>query len=282
MNSLQIHAIKLVRDTVNRYASSPIPKIDEICTGLGIKIKEDMIQDGRDGMYFDNTIIINSKIRSKGRKRFTIFHEVMHYFFETDADLISKLHELTDIQIDEHNRQIELYCNIGAAEFLMPREEFTKLYKAKGFNVQLIPLASRHFKSSTIAATIQLAQVAPNQCITAICELTHDETPSLQPQIFNEKEQTDMRKLRVTYAASSPNVKYTLAKNTVIPYDHLIYDAIGQDNPVEGDSYVPFRSGKKMPCHCEALSDGNRIYVIFHLSTPTSTNEMQINLFGST
>jgi len=114
----------------------------------------------------------------------------------------------------------------------------------------------------------------------AICEFSHDENPPWQYQIFNQKEKTLKRKLCVTYAASSPTVKYTLAKNTVIPYDHLIYDAFGQDNLVDGDSYVPFRSGKKMPCRCEALTEKNRVYVIFHLSPPTSTNEMQMNLFN--
>lgn len=281
MNNLERHVIRLVRDIVLKYASSSIPKVDDICNGLGIEIKEDLIQDGRDGMYFDNTIIINSKILSKERKRFTIFHEVMHYFFETDADLISELHELTDIQIDEHNRQIELYCNIGAAEFLMPREELRNLYEEKGFNVELILYAAKLFKSSTIAATIQLVQVAPNQCITAICEFMQDKTTLMQSQIINQKEKSRRRKLRVTYAASSPNVKYILAKNTVIPVDHLIYDAFEQDNLVEGKGYVPFRSGKKMPCYCEALADGNRVYVIFHLSPPTSTNKMQMNLFDS-
>ena len=39
----------------------------------------------------------------------------------------------------------------------MPREKFTKLYKAKGFNVELIPFAANYFESSAIATTIQLA-----------------------------------------------------------------------------------------------------------------------------
>ena len=79
---------------------------------------------------------------------------------------------------------LERLCNIGAAEFLMPREEFTKLYKEKGFNVELIPFAANHFGSSTIATTIQLAQVAPNSCITAICEcglIPNETAPSHRP-----------------------------------------------------------------------------------------------------
>ena len=273
MNNLERHVIRLVRDTVNKYASSPIPKINEICTGLGIEIKEDLIQDGRDGMYFDKKIIINSRIKYKERKRFTIFHEVMHYFFKTDGDLISELHELTDIQEDEHDRQIEIYCNIGAAEFLMPRKEFRKLSKEKGFNVEMILYAARHFKSSTIAATIQLAQVAPNKCITAICELATNGSISPETNLFNQKHLSAKRRLHVVYSALSPTAKYPLAKNTIIPNDHLIHDAFLEDKTVEGESYVPFRSGKKMPCSCEALADGDRIYTLFHLTPPPNPNQ---------
>ena len=259
MNSLERHVIKLVRDTVNKYASSPIPKINEICTGLGIEIKEDLIQDGRDGIYFDKNIIVNSRIKYKERKRFTIFHEVMHYFFKTDGNLISELHELTDNQKDEHDRQIEIYCNIGAAEFLIPRKEFRKLSEEKGFNVELILSAARHFRSSTIAATIQFAQVAPNKCITAICEFVSNDATSAQTKLFNGKYYSAKQKLHVVYSALSPTAKYPLAKNTVIPDDHLIHDAFLQDQTVDGKSCVPFRSGKNMPCHCEALADGERV-----------------------
>ena len=280
MNSLERHVIELVRDVVNKYASMTIPTIDEVCSGLGLEIKEDLIQDGRDGMHFERTIIINSRVQYEERKRFTLFHEVMHYLIKNDGDLISELHELTDNQKGEYNRQLEKFCNIGAAEFLMPSEEFRKLYEEKGLNVELILYAADYFKSSTIAATIQLAQVAPNKCITAICELVSNNTTPSQTNLFNEKYRSVKRRLHVIYSALSPIAKYPLAKNTVIPDDHLIHDAFLQDHPVEGESYVPFRSGKKMPCHCEALADGKRVYVLLHLSTPPCTDQKQMKLFS--
>lgn len=282
MNNLNRHVIKLVRDTVRQYSSTEKPSFGEICTGLGLDVKEGFFRSKTDGIQSGKTIIINSRIQNKERKRFTEFHEVMHYLIENDDHLISILNEHVYNQKVEYDRQVEKLCNVGAAEFLMPSEEFRKLYEERGFNVELILSAADYFKSSTIATTIQLAQVAPNQCITAICEFIQDKTTPMQSQILNQKEESLKRKLGVTYAASSPTVKYTLAKNTVIPYDHLIHDAFLQNNPVEGKSYVPFRSGKKMPCYyCEALADGNRVYVIFHLSSPTSTSEMQMNLFSS-
>ena len=279
MNNLERRVIKLVRDAVDKYASTTIPTFNEICFGLGLDVKEGFLPDGTDGAQKGRTIIINSRIKNEERKRFTQFHEVTHYLIEKDEDLISELHEYTT-QENGYERPLEYLCNIGAAEFLMPSKAFIRLYEEKGLNVELILYAAHHFKSSTIAATIQLAQVAPNECITAICEFVSNDATSSQTKLFNGKYYSAKRRLHVIYSALSPTAKYPLAKNTVIPDDHLIHDAFLQNQTVDGKSCVPFRSGKNMPCHCEALADGERVYVLFHLNDPpTPINPNQRTLF---
>ena len=272
------YIIKLVQNTVGEYSSGRVPSFDEICTNLGLDVQETLLPQGIDGMHKRGTILINSQIQNEERKRFTQFHELTHYLIEKDGDLISDLHDLTFSQAGEYDRQLEKLCNIGAAEFLMPSEEFRKLYKERGFNVGLIPYAARHFKCSIIATTIQLAQIAPNKCITAMCErgLIPNDIALSQDHLLGEKNLSVERKLRVIYSASSPTTKYWLAKYTEIPADHLINQAFLQIQPVEEESYVPFRSGKKMPCHCEALADGDRIYAIFHLTPPPNPDQLTL------
>ena len=272
------HIIKLVQDTVSEYSSGRISNFDEICTNLGLDVQETLLPHGIDGMHKGGTILINSQIQNEERKRFTQFHELTHYLIEKDADLLSDLHDLTFSQEGEYDRQLEKLCNIGAAEFLMPSEEFRKLYKERGFNVGLIPYAARYFKCSTMATTIQFAQVAPNKCITAICEhgLIPNDIAQSQDHLLEEKNLSVERKLHVVYSAPSPTTKYWLAKYTEIPKEHLINQAFLQTQPVEEESYVPFRSGRKMPCHCEALADGNRIYVLFHLTPPPNPDQLTL------
>ena len=275
MNNLERRVIKLVRDAVDKYASTTIPTFNEICSGLGLDVKEGFLPDGTDGIQKGTTIIINSRIKNEERKRFTRFHEVAHYLIGKDGCVISDLHEYTT-QEDGYERPLEYLCNIGAAEFLMPSKAFASLYEEKGLNVKLIPLAASYFKSSTIATTIQLAQVAPNSCISAVCESIPSDTTSPQPYSSNAKYRSTKQKLHVVYSSSSPATKYVLAKHTVIPDDHLINEAFLQAQSVEGESYVPFRSGKKMPCYCETLADGGRIYVLFHLTPPPNPNQMPL------
>ena len=281
MININAHVIELVRDTVRKYASTEVSLFDEICDGLGLVVKESPLPPGTDGAIEERTIFINSQIQSKERKQFTQFHEVTHYLLNEDGELISMLHDATWNQNGEYKRQVERFCNIGAAEFLMPRKKFTELYKEKGFNVELISFAVNHFGSSAIATTIQLAQVAPNSCITAICEygLSPNETAPAQGHLFDEDNPTPKPKLHVVYSASSPATKYWLARDTKIPDDHLIHQAFLEARPLEGESYVPFRSGNQMPCYCEALpdKDRNRVYVLFHLTPPP--NPAQLDLF---
>ncbi len=277
VNDPKKQVIKLVQNTVKKYSSTEVPSFDEICSSLGLDVREAPLPSRIDGMHKDRTIFINSEIQNEERKRFTRFHELTHYLIEEDGDLIAELHDATFSQEGEYIRQLEKFCNIGAAEFLMPSEEFRKLYKAQGFNIRLIFSAARRFKISTIATTIQLAQIAPNSCITAICErgFVPNETVS-RAYLFEEENISIKRKLHVVYSAPSPTTKYWLAKYTEIPEDHLISQAFSQTQPVEAESYVPFRSGKKMPCHCEALADGDKVYALFHLTPPPNPDQLTL------
>ena len=283
VNDMETHVIKLVRNTVRKYTLTKPFTFDQVCAGLGLNVKEDRLPSRIDGILKGSTILINSRIRNKERKQFTRFHEITHRLINGDEELISMLHEMPWSQDDEYRKQLERLCNIGAAEFLMPRKEFTELYERKGFSVKLIPFAANHFGSSTIATTVQLAQVAPNPCIIAICEcgLIPSETVLAQRDLFSGKDSTPKAKLHVVYSASSRAAKYGLARDTNIPNDHLIHQAFLEDQFLEEESYVPFRSGNQMPCYCEALpdKDRNRVYALFHLISPPNPNPAQLTLF---
>lgn len=278
MNHMKKQVIELVQDVVNQYSSTTIPTIDEICRGLELDLKEGVLQNGIDGMNTGKTIIINSKVKSEERKRFTLFHEVTHYLIEREGDLISELHEYTFNQEDGFNKPLETLCNIGAAEFMMPSKEFTRLYEKNGLNVQLIPFAAKHFRSSTIAATIQLTQVAPNRCIAVICEkgLISNDKASLNTMLLAPENQSyNEPKLHVVYSASSPSANRWLAKYTVFPDDHIVNQAYSQTKILESESEIPFPSWKER-CICQALYYRNRIYALFHLTPPPNPNQMSL------
>ncbi len=275
MDRMKRRVIEVVRDVVNKYASTAIPTFDEICSGLELSVIEDALPSGIEGMCVEKTIFINSRTRNEERKRFTQFHEVTHFLLEKDEDLIPELRKCTHSKTDGYKRHLEYLCNIGAAEFLMPSKEFARLYEEKGFNVQLILFAADYFKSSTIAATIQLAQVAPNKCIAVVCEngLIPNDTISSQNSLFTTKNQPyNKPKLYVIYSASSPAADRWLAKYTIFSDDHLINQAFLRAETLEGESEIPFPGWTEF-CPCEALPYKNRVYALFHLSPLPDPNQ---------
>ena len=74
------------------------------------------------------------------------------------------------------------------------------------------------------------------------------------------------------------NNEILVGKTHGYSHDHLIHQAFLEDQPREGDSYVPFRSGNQMPCYCEALpdKDRNRVYVLFHLTPPPNPDQLDL------
>lgn len=271
--------IELVRDTIQACSSTENPNFHEICSALELRVGTQELPVGTDGLQRGKAIIINSRVQNRERRRFTEFHELSHYLIGNDEDLIGELHEYTFNQEDEYKKQLEMLCNIGAAEFLMPRNEFTKLYREKGFNVELILHAAHYFTASTIAATIQLAQIAPNECIATVWEygLIPNFVVPLQDSLFTIEDQSHNKpKLYIVYSASSPAASNRwLAKHTVFPDDHLINQVYRQKVTLKDNCYIHFPSWKQT-CMCEALLYKNRVYAIFHLTSPPVDEQLDL------
>jgi len=65
--------------------------------------------------------------KSSARVRFSICHEIAHSFFPDCADEVR--HRLAHDKIHGTNRQLEMLCNLGAAELLMPIGSFPEMAK---------------------------------------------------------------------------------------------------------------------------------------------------------
>ena len=108
--------------------------IVKLARELGIYVfKSDDLGDKVSGMIeydgFNFNIYLNSK-NSIARNIFTIAHEIAH--FVCDNDEIKQGAKFRDgdykIKLDDTNRAKEVRANQMAADMLMPREEFIKLW----------------------------------------------------------------------------------------------------------------------------------------------------------
>lgn len=138
---------------------------DPIAKHFGITVKEGRLFR-RDGMYHPDPprIIIDPSSRSQERVNFSYFHEVSHHLVRHDRELYSFINDYYSSD-KELELTIEAYCNMGAAEFLVPASDVRAAIKAKGFSVQLLPQLDQDYPASKPAIAIQLAECASHKCI---------------------------------------------------------------------------------------------------------------------
>jgi len=98
--------------------------------------------------------------RSRGRLRFSIAHEISHTLFPDCLERIRNRELRT--RISEDDWQLELLCNIAAAEFLMPvGNEIDSLTPITIDNVLRL---QKEFNVSTEAISIRLAKITKEPC----------------------------------------------------------------------------------------------------------------------
>lgn len=186
----------------------------------------------RDGVYDPEhrLILINSETRPE-RQRFTLAHEISHALLLNDEDLLSDLHDY--YEGDELEGQIEILCNVGAAAILIRNEWLEELTARFGYTGRtLAELTHRANVSYSVAAYV-LAEQTPAPVIYSLCKKISGH-------------------LCVSVSAASPSAQYAWTVGTPVPPEHPISEVCQTYLPISCPSYIPFRSGKKMPAFLQA------------------------------
>lgn len=215
--------------------------------GIGLEF---MPMGDRDGAYDPEhrVILINSKVRPE-RERFTLAHEISHALLLGDDDLLSDIHDV--FEGERLEQVIETLCNVGAAAILMPGELVQDMISRFGETGRALAELSKRADVSASTALYTLAEYTQGQVLYAVCAVAKTDTEregEYAPKI-----------LSVRVSGGSPGVKYTLRPGTPIPEDHPVSLALDTGFQMEGDSYVPFQSGRKMPAHVVAYPNKYRV-----------------------
>ena len=261
---LREQVIKLVQTACQKLPRNP--SISDIESCFPIRVHEDNLPLDKDGAYIEqeSKIVINKLVTSEERRQFTLYHELVHYMIRMDIDLYSYLHDAYPKTTD-FDSTIELVCNIGAAELILPRENVRSLIDQKGFSLSLLLDLCQLGPVSGPAALIQLVECAPNQCYGIVCE--HGILPILANS--NQKtfvDQSPTNTLYILYAIWSPTVRYPIARFTQISRDHILSRNASDQTISKGKDRIPFRSGKNWQVPCEVCSFRNNIYGLFHVT----------------
>jgi IrrE N-terminal-like domain len=248
-----------------------------LAKALGFSIVSRDLGEGREGAALASIIVLDPSMQVKARRRFTLYHEIVHLLIKRNDELYSILHDQYASDTD-FNRIVERLCNLGAAEFVIPREVVLAAIEEKGFSISLVLDLSSVGEISPAAVAVQLALCAKHECIVAVCRVaSHAETGE---SLFSDKLRLGML-LQVSMAVSSPRTKYRVARGSRIPKGHLLYAAYEANDGevVAGEADVPLRSGRQWIVYCEAMRIGGQVFGIFHLEPAPVKSHHQLPLF---
>jgi len=271
---LREQVIIFVRKASNRLPDQASYKDIERIFGLQVCIAD--LPLDKDGAYIaeESKIIINSTVTSNERRHFTVYHELVHHLVRGDGELYSYLHDAYE-DSSNFDQTIELICNIGAAEIILPREKVRNLIESEVFSIELVQKLCHQENVSGPVALIQLVQNAPNRCYGVVCD--HGSLPfsvNASQKAFVHKQQN--KTLYILYAIWSPSVKYSLARFTPIPKEHMLNQALTEEKLIKTKDNIPFRSGRNWQVPAEAIRFRGKVYGLFHVSPPTPLQQLRL------
>ncbi|GBF05742.1 DNA repair regulator protein PprI [Deinococcus aerius] len=248
-----------MRELASAYARG-LPGLDthSLMSGLDATLTF-MPMGDRDGAYDPEhrVVLINSRVRPE-RQRFTLAHEISHALLLGDDDLLSDLHDAYEGERLE--QVIETLCNVGAAAILMPDALIDELLARFGPSGRALAELARRADVSASSALYALAERTAAPVLYAVCAVARLEA---EP---GDEERPTGKALTVRASGGAPGVKYSLRPGTLIPAEHPVAAALETHLPIAQESYVPFRSGRRMPAYVDAFPERQRVMVSFTLT----------------
>lgn len=221
----------------------------ELAAAIGAELQYGDLGD-KDGAFDPSRgVLLLNVAASLERQRFTLAHEVTHALILADDDLLSDLHDA--YEGDELENAIEVLCNVGASAILVPPAELEAALARFGRGARAVPRIAGQFGISRWAACVTLAQALDTRAVVSL----------LRP-----KGRGTRKRLEVEFAARTDRMKYSVSTGTAIPDDHVAEIALETGLPIEASSFLPFRSGRRMPATVDAHPEGGVVFAVFTIA----------------
>lgn len=120
--TIRLRARQLVAHALELGWEGPPFDMEVLASLTGLRLEEvDTLGAGRDASYMPGTILLSRQAPPK-RRRYSVAHEIIHQFFPEGCKS-----EGVDASPEGITQgKLELLCQIGAAELLMPSDPFSK------------------------------------------------------------------------------------------------------------------------------------------------------------
>lgn len=117
-------------------------------------------------------IVLNSRVRSRGRRNFSVAHEIAHSWFEDPygVHFFHRLGRRERQSLDAEEQCLERLCDTGASELIMPHDWFRAALERRGLSGASVPALARDFDVSLEAAALRTTEVSEDPCVVVLVE----------------------------------------------------------------------------------------------------------------
>lgn len=221
------------RDIILRFMeaghSPPLEAID-IARFAGVSVVPSVeVSDARTIFVSGRPLIEFNPNRPKSRIRYSICHEIIHTLFADWKDEIRYRSEHQDMKDD--GWQLEMLCNIGAAELLMPIGTFTELHDHELTIDKLLQLRSSY-------------EVSAEALMLRVIKLT--KAPAA---VFSASRIHDSNRYRIDYSVSSVSLSSRIPNGLRLPQNSVVGDCTAIGFTSKGaEQWQPNESALKVEC----------------------------------
>jgi IrrE N-terminal-like domain len=177
------------------------------------------------------------------RIRFSICHEITHTFFPDCYEMERRRGQKA--VFDPVHAEFERLCNIGAAELLMPWDDFTDRMSIRSIDGSLILRLQEDFDVSIEACLNRIVDLSPRPCAVVMFEEKYSKKElrlgAGSVREFDLGIAQQKPKLRVAYSRNSPHWTTYIPKNKSVPLqDSAVYRCIGLSSFARGTEHWDF------------------------------------------
>lgn len=160
MNKIQV----LAKEMKQFFAPETVTNVYDICGQLGIDIIEAPINaDAYLECENGNSYIVLKESLNEKRKKFTIAHELGHFYIPWHSELMFGC-DIKEMDFKNDYAPREKEANLFAAELLMPSEEF-KIHFPGKINYVTVSAMAKMFDVSFLAALNRCIDLAVEDCM---------------------------------------------------------------------------------------------------------------------
>lgn len=166
--------------------------------------------------------------RPDGRRNYSVCHEIVHTFFEDCYELVHQ--RKTRPHPFDPDEEVELLCQIGASELLMPTQEFGTDLAQLDFSLRSVPSLVSRYAASHEAVIRRMVHLGGCTCAVAFFSRRNsprEKKAARQPRLIADSGPPP--KMRIIYSVPSRDFPIYLPKDKSVPDDSCVNAAAAID-----------------------------------------------------